>query len=53
MFTLKPSRWLSPKDEGRSAASVDCEVITPSLIPKKAGDKVKTDRCDAQKLAQS
>jgi transposase len=32
---------------------VDCEVIAPSLIPKKAGDKVKTDRRDAQKLAQS
>jgi transposase len=32
---------------------VDCEVIAPSLIPKKAGDKVKTDRRDAEKLARS
>ena len=32
---------------------VDCEVIAPSLIPKKASDKVKTDRRDAEKLAQS
>ena len=32
---------------------IDCEVIAPSLIPKKAGDKVKTDRRDAEKLAQS
>jgi hypothetical protein len=32
---------------------VDCEVIAPSLIPKKAGDQVKTDRRDAEKLAQS
>ena len=32
---------------------VDCEVIAPSLIPKKAGDKVKTDRRDAERLAQS
>ena len=32
---------------------VDCEVIAPSLIPKKAGDKVKTDRRDAEKLAHS
>jgi transposase len=32
---------------------VDCEVIAPSLIPKKAGDRVKTDRRDAEKLAQS
>ena len=34
-------------------SSVDCEVIAPSLIPKKAGDKVKTDRRDAERLAQS
>lgn len=32
---------------------VDCEVIAPSLIPKKAGDKVKTDCRDAEKLARS
>lgn len=31
---------------------VSCEVIAPSLIPRKAGDKVKTDRRDAQKLAR-
>jgi transposase len=32
---------------------VSCEVIAPTLIPKKAGDKVKTDRRDAMKLARS
>ena len=32
---------------------VECEVIAPTLIPKKAGDKVKTDRRDAIKLARS
>ena len=32
---------------------VECEVIAPSLIPKRASDKVKTDRRDAEKLAQS
>jgi len=31
---------------------VACEVIAPSLVPKKAGDKVKTDRRDAEKLAR-
>lgn len=31
---------------------VQCEVIAPSLVPKKAGDKVKTDRRDAVKLAR-
>jgi transposase len=32
---------------------VACEVIAPSLVPTKAGDKVKTDRRDAAKLARS
>jgi transposase len=30
----------------------DCQVIAPSLIPKKAGDRVKTDRRDALMLAR-
>ena len=29
----------------------DCEVVAPSLIPKKPGERVKTDRRDAVKLA--
>src|SRR5659263_121831 len=29
-----------------------CDVIAPSLIPKKPGDRVKTDRRDAEKLAR-
>lgn len=32
--------------------SIRCEVIAPSLIPVRAGDRVKTDRRDAQKLAR-
>src|SRR5256714_4534899 len=31
---------------------VACEVIAPSLVPTKAGDRVKTDRRDAEKLAR-
>jgi len=31
---------------------VACEVVAPSLIPRKPGDKIKTDRRDAEKLAQ-
>lgn len=31
---------------------VKCEVIAPTLIPVKAGDRVKTDRKDALKLAR-
>jgi transposase len=30
----------------------DCWVVAPSLIPKKAGDRVKTDRRDAVHLAR-
>ena len=30
-----------------------CEVVAPSLVPVKAGDRVKTDRRDAAKLARS
>jgi transposase len=35
------------------ALGVACEVVAPTLIPVKAGDRVKTDRRDAQKLARS
>ena len=31
---------------------VSCEVIAPSLIPVKPGERVKTDRRDARKLAR-
>lgn len=31
---------------------VSCDVIAPSLIPRRAGDRVKTDRRDAEKLAR-
>jgi transposase len=30
---------------------ISCEVIAPSLIPKKPGERIKTDRRDAIKLA--
>ena len=32
-------------------AEIDCVVVAPSLVPTKAGDRVKTDRRDAAKLA--
>src|SRR5438477_12200727 len=31
---------------------VECEVVAPTLVPVKAGDRVKTDRRDAEKLAR-
>jgi transposase len=36
-----------------SSLGVLCQVIAPSLVPVKAGDRVKTDRRDAAKLARS
>jgi transposase len=30
---------------------IQCEVVAPSLIPRKPGDRVKTGRRDARKLA--
>jgi len=32
---------------------VSCEVVAPTLVPVKPGDRVKTDRRDAEKLARS
>jgi transposase len=34
------------------AMDVGCEVIAPSLIPVRAGDRIKTDRRDAPKIAR-
>jgi transposase len=31
---------------------IECEVVAPTLVPVKAGDRVKTDRRDAEKLAR-
>lgn len=35
-----------------SAKSIDCVVVAPSLIPKRSGDRIKTDRRDAETLAK-
>ena len=32
---------------------VECMVVAPTLIPMKAGDRVKTDRRDAERLARN
>jgi len=36
-----------------TALGVPCEVVAPTLVPVKPGDRVKTDRRDALKLARS
>jgi transposase len=33
-------------------AGVMCDVIAPSLVPRKSGERIKTDRRDALKLAE-
>src|SRR3989442_773895 len=34
------------------SAGIECIVAAPSLVPEKTGDRVKTDRRDALKLAR-
>ncbi|MCP8688707.1 IS110 family transposase [Marinobacterium sedimentorum] len=34
------------------ASGHDCQVVAPSLIPRKPGERIKTDRRDALKLAR-
>src|SRR5687767_4185366 len=34
-----------------TAAGIPCDVIAPALIPRRAGDRIKTDRRDAAQLA--
>src|SRR5712664_4058223 len=36
-----------------TSLGVKCEVVAPTLVPVKPGDRVKTDRRDAMKLARS
>jgi transposase len=36
-----------------TALGVKCDVVAPTLIPVKAGDRVKTDGIDALKLAHN
>src|SRR5262245_46878002 len=36
----------------RKRKGLPCHVVAPSLVPRKAGDRVKTDRRDAAALAR-
>ena len=35
-----------------TALGVDCAIIAPGSIPRRSGDRIKTDRRDARKLAE-
>jgi transposase len=56
-----PNSWLACYEAGPTGYTlywqltklgVECMVVAPTLIPMKAGDRVKTDRRDAQHLAR-
>ena len=38
--------------DGWEQLGVECEVVAPSLTPTRSGDRVKTDKRDARKLAR-
>ena len=54
--TLRFASEAGPCGYGRyrdlTGQGFDCQVVAPSLIPKKPGDQVKTDRRDAIELAR-
>ena len=45
--------WLLDISSHYQSWALCCYVVAPSLIPKKAGERVKTDRRDALKLVRS
>jgi transposase len=50
-YEAGPCGW-ALKRKLEDSVPLVCDVIAPSLIPVKPGDHVKTDRRDAQKLAE-
>ena len=36
-----------------AAMGIQCDVVAPSLVPVKSGDRIKTDRRDAERLARA
>ena len=58
----EPGSWRACYEAGPTGYSlywqltglgVECMVVAPTLVPMKAGDRVKTDRRDAERLARS
>lgn len=41
-----------PLQRQLQSAGISCQVVAPSLIPAKPGERIKTDRRDAKKLAE-
>ena len=47
----RPDRLTLDLQRLLTSMGVRCDVVAPSLIPKRSGDRVKTDRRDARRLA--
>ena len=50
-YEAGPVGYALKRELEAAAPELVCEVIAPSLIPVKSGDRIKTDRRDARKLA--
>lgn len=50
-YEAGPCGYVLKRQLEAAAPELICEVIAPSLIPVKSGERVKTDRRDARKLA--
>jgi transposase len=51
-FAMRPALCGYGIQRQLSEAGHECVVVAPSLIPRKPGDRVKTDRRDATNLAK-
>ena len=52
VYEAGPCGFVIYRHLARKRKDIDCIVVAPSRIPKKSGDKVKTDRGDAIMLAK-
>ena len=52
VFVYEAGPWGSWRSRSLTTQGSDCWVVAPSLIPQKAGDRVKTDCRDARQLAR-
>jgi transposase len=52
VFAYEAGPWGYGLHRYLTSRGFSCDVVAPSLIPKKPGDKVKTDRRDAVELAR-
>ena len=49
---MRPDRAATASNDNSARIGHDCAVVAPSLIPRKPGERIKTDRRDAINLAK-